>query len=521
MNRKIGLAALIMMASVFGSRVIGLVREMVIAYAAGAGGAVDAYQVAFVIPELLNHLVATGYLSITFIPMFARYLVDDQEGEGWRVFSVVLTTFGSLLALFIVVAAVFAPLLISVIAPGLEDPVIRAEAVRMTRIILPAQFFFFTGGLLMAVQFAKERFFIPALAPLFYNLGIILGGVLLGPRFGMAGFSWGVLAGALVGNFGVQCWGARKVGLRFRPIFDLHHPELKKYIRLTLPLIVGLSMYFSAEFFLKFFGSYLPRGNIAGLNYGLRIMLILVGLFGQAVGTASFPFMARLVAENRLPEMNRLLNTTLRYLAVVIPISVMMIVLRCEIVRLLFQRGRFDAAATEFTAGVLAYFMIGAFAFAVQTVVVRGYYAMQNTLFPAVFGTAAVLVSVPLYLLGMELLGAQGVALAVSLSAFLQVALLFGLWNRKSGNVEGVGVYALVGRVAVGSLGLGLFLEWVKNRLYLLLDASTFSGSLAVVLITGSLGTVVLAAAGYGFRIREVTDLIDRLVDKGRRFRGR
>ena len=125
----------------------------------------------------------------------------------------------------------------------------------------------------------------------------------------MEGFSWGVLAGSFLGNFAIQYRGARKVGMKYSPTIDFTHPDFIAYIRLTLPLMVGLTMTFSTEFFLKFFGSYLPEGSIACLNYGLRIMLILVGLLGQAVGTASFPYMARLAAEKQIPEMNRLLTT--------------------------------------------------------------------------------------------------------------------------------------------------------------------------------------------------------------------
>ncbi|MGD8444308.1 MAG: murein biosynthesis integral membrane protein MurJ, partial [Desulfobacterales bacterium] len=412
--KKVGIASLIMMASVFLSRVVGLFREMVIAHIGGAGAAVDAYQVAFVIPDILNHVVASGFMSVTFIPIFSRYLADNREDDGWMVFSIILNCFGCFLVVLIIVALALTPQLIALIAPGLKNPDTIANAVRMTRIILPAQIFFFVGGLLMAVQFSKERFFIPALAPLLYNLGIISGGLMLGPWIGMEGFAWGVLIGAFSGNLFIQLFGVRQTGLKYFFNFDLSHPALKQYVFLTLPLMLGLTMTFSTEFFFRLFGSYLPQGSIAVLNYGLRIMLILVGLFGQAVGTASYPFLARLVAENKLDEMNRLLNNTLRFLAMVIPFSVLLMVLRSEVVRIIFQRGKFDAAATALTAEVLIYLMIGTFAFAAYTVVVRGYFASQNTLFPALYGTIVVIVSVPLYLLGMNLLGVRGVALAVS-----------------------------------------------------------------------------------------------------------
>ena len=519
--KKVGFASLIMMASVFLSRLTGLVREQVIAYIGGISGGVDAYQVAFIIPEILNHIVASGFLSVTFIPIFSYYLVRNEEDEGWRVFSLILTGFGSALLVLITIACVFAHGFVEILAPGLDDPVLIEQAVRMTRIIIPAQFFFFSGGMLMAVQFAKEKFLIPALSPLLYNLGIICGGVLLGPRIGMEGFSWGVFIGAFMGNFLVQIWGAKKVGMRFTVAFDFRHPDLWRYIRLTLPLIIGLTMSFSTEFLFRFFGSYLPRGSIAGLNYGLRTMFILVGFFGQAVGMASFPFMARLAAENKIGEMNQLLNDTLRYLALVIPFSVLIIALRQETVVILFQRGRFDAAATALTSQVLVFLMIGAFAFAAQTIVVRGYYAVQNTLFPALYGTVAVILSIPVYTVGMLKMGAGGVALAISLSAIFQVALLYVLWNKKSENRDSLRVYRFYLWTILLSIPLGLFLEFFKGTVLSGFDSATFGGSLVVSILTGLVFVVILLSGGYVLGIGEIKALWRGILEKIKKYTGK
>jgi len=514
LSKKVGIASLIMMASVFLSRVIGLFREMVIAHIGGAGAAVDAYQVAFVIPEILNHIVASGFMSVTFIPIFSRYLAGDRENDGWKVFSIILNCFGCFLFVLIIAAVVLSPQLITLIAPGLKHPATIASAVRMTRIILPAQLFFFVGGLLMAVQFSKEKFFIPALAPLLYNLGIIAGGIILGPWIGVEGFAWGVLIGAFSGNLLVQYFGVRKNGLKYFFLLDLGHPDLRKYVFLTLPLMVGLTMTFSTEFFFRLFGSYLAPGSIAVLNFGLRIMLILVGLFGQAVGTASFPFLARLAAEDKLSDMNRLLNDTLRFLALVIPFSVLLMVLRSEVVRIIFQRGRFDAAATALTAEVLMYLLVGAFAFAAYTIVVRGYFATQNTFFPALYGTVVVLLSIPLYLLGMNWLDVRGVALAVSLSGVLQVTVLYILWNVRSNNTGSRSVYVFYVKIMCFAAVLGIFLAWFKNTAFFWIDSNTFYGSLMICLLTGAVFLVILLVTGYGLKIKEVTELVNRLAKK-------
>ena len=512
--KKVGIASLIMMASVLLSRVIGLLREVVIAYVGGTGGEVDAYQMAFVLPEILNHVAATGFLSITFIPIFNKYLISHRETEGWRIFSLILSSFGSLLLIFIVIAWFNADHLVGLFAPGIDDPAIKALTIRMTRIVLPAQFFFFTGGLFMAVQFSKEHFLIPALAPLLYNLGIIAGGIVLAPWIGIEGFAWGVLMGALAGNFAVQWLGAARVGMRFKLCFGWAHPDLKHYVLLTLPLILGLTMTFSTEFFFRFFGSYMPRGAIAALNYGLRITFILVGLFGQAIGTASYPFMSRLATEGRMLEMNRLLNRTVSALSIVIPFSVFLMVIRHEAVFILFQRGRFDAAATALTAHLLPFLLLGAFAFSAQTIVVRGYYALQNTLFPALVGTAAVLLCIPVFLLGMQQLGASGVALGVSISAFMQVALLYVCWNRRTQNRESRRVYGTVFKMALLSIFLGSALEAIRQNIFSNLGADTLSSALLTCFGMGVLFLSLLYVACRIMKMSDILEIIEKPLQK-------
>ncbi len=536
--KKVGFASLIMIISVFSSRVIGLAREMVIAFAGGAKGEVDAYQIAFIIPEILNHVVASGFLSVTFIPIFSSYITKNSEEEGWRVFSIILNTFGALLIIFISVAFYYSPELVQIFAPGLKDPQLFNSAVRMTRIIMPAQFFFFAGGMFMAVQFTKERFLIPALAPLLYNFGIIAGGLtffflesqIKTPfNSGMEGFAWGVLAGAFIGNFALQYIGAKRIGMKLYFLFNLNHPEFIKYLLLTIPLIIGVSMTFSTELFLKYFGSLLSEGSIAALNYSLRIMFILVGIFGQAVGVASYPFMANLASLGKVDALNSLLNTTLKYLLLVVPVSVLFMVLKHEIVFILFQRGSFDLNATKTTSEILPFIMAGTFAFAAQTVVVRGYYAMQNTWFPAIFGTIAVLASVPLFFVFMRWFGASGVACALSLSAFMNSGFLFLLWNKKTRNKGDIAVYLFTIKIVLLSCVIGLILWKVRGIIILFLKSmflyfsdsiniynSTINHLTIIEAVTTSVVITILFAllfvfSGLVFKIEEITIFTSKL----------
>jgi len=502
--RKVGIASLVMMASVFLSKIIGLVREMFIAGIMGAGEQVDNYIVAFTLPEILNHLVVSGFLSITFIPIFSKYLVRNREEEGWRIFSIILTCFGTILLALILMGESCTLPLLHLFAPGKTLPEDIAPILRMTRIILPAQLFFFAGGLFMAVQFAKEQFFIPALSGLIYNTGIIAGGLLLGPSMGMEGFSWGVLGGALVGNFLLQMLGARKVGMRYSPSLAFRHPDVRKYILLTIPLMVGLTPNFSIELLLRFFGSFLPSGGISSINFSLRIMFIVVGLFGQAVATAFFPFMTRLVTENNMAAANRLLNRTLRYLSLTLAVAMLVMVLRSEIVAVIYQRGAFDPEATALTARVLLFLMPTSVAMAAFAMVVRGYYATQDTLFPAIFSTIAVLLTLPLYYFGMRAAGPGGIAIAMSLSTAFQALLLYVVWNRRTRNHGSRQVYLSFLKMAALSAGMGVLLEWIRQLLTgALQPAGTLQNVLVIVCMSG-LWLGLLVASGTWLRLEEV-----------------
>lgn len=512
--KKIGLASFIMMASAFASRIIGLVRETAIAWMGGASTGVDAYQVAFVIPEILNHVVASGFLSITFIPIFTRYLAENKEIEGYRVFSVILNCFGSVLLIFICLSMFFAPELISILAPGLKNGPAFDLAVRMTRIIIPAQLFFFAGGLFNAVQFSKERFLFPALVPLVYNTGIIAGGILLYPVLGMEGFAWGVLAGAFCGSFLLQLFGAKRVGLIYMPIFNFRHPDMIKYVLLTLPLMLGLTMTFSTEILMKFFGSFLNEGSISALNYALRIMFILVGLFGNAVGVASYPFMAKIAAKKDFSALNNIINQTLKYIFIVMPFSVVFMILNKEVVAILFQRGAFDAHDAALTSGVLPYFMAGAFAFSAQTIVSRGFFAVQNTLFPAIFSTVCVALSLPLLYFAMTAMGIKGVALGLSLSVIITTGALFEVWSKRTQNAGRSEVYTFFGVMLLVSMVVWLILKAVYVETVHLIPISGFFAHILICIIVGALFLIILAGVGKVFKIREVNTLYSKILTK-------
>src|SRR3990172_7376933 len=431
-SRQIRRAAAVMMASVFVSRILGYARDAVIAYQHGATPETDAYFVAFTIPDFLNYLLAGGALSITFIPIFAKKIAENRVEEGYRSFSAIATVMGIAMLFFVILCEFLAERLIPLIAPGFPPDQIHLAA-RLTRIVLPAQLFFYLGGLLMAVQYARNRFLLPATAPIIYNAGIILGVLLLGKRIGMAGFAWGVLAGSFVGNFVVQAFGARRTGLAYFPRFDLHDPGLEEFVRLSIPIMLGFSLVVVDEWMTRVFGSFLLAGAITWLNNARRLMQVPVGIFGQASGVASYPFLSALAARGEKEAMWETLSVTLRWVFLVsCAAAAITSVLSREVVLVVYQRGAFTIEDTLHTAAALAFFSVGIPMWCGQTIVSRGFFALKDTWTPTMVGTGAWLCTLPVYYWLTQRMGVRGLALASTIGISLYGAVLFGILMGKT-----------------------------------------------------------------------------------------
>ncbi len=439
-----------MTASVLLSRVTGLVREMVLAHYGGTGAEVDAYVAAFLIPELMNHFLAGGFLAITFIPIFQSHIASGKEDRAWHAFSNILTCGSVVLFVFLLLGMVYTDDILLWIrgiksrtgaANAMRDAQWVALTVRLTRIVLPAQLFIYWGSFFMAVQYARKQFLLPALMPLCYNVGIILGGIFLGPAIGIEGFAWGVLAGSFAGGVLVQIPGLVRVGARFSPVLHPGAPDLRRFVFLSFPFIIGIGMQFSVELF-RFFGLFLSRGAIASLNYAVRIMMIVVALVGQALSTASYPFLSQLAAEKKNDALWSLSRRLIERVSVVaIIISAVMIALAPHIVRILFERGAFEAESTAHTAHIFVIYAIGIFALAANTIVMRCFFARQNTLLPMIVSTAGVVVSFPLYLLFIPHFEAAGVAAAAVIGICIQFFALFTMWCKRNNAPDAVRSY--------------------------------------------------------------------------------
>ena len=499
------------MASVLASAILGFFRNWTVAHQIGSNAITDAYVAAFTLPDFLNYLVAGGSLSITFIPVFAKFIAENREDEGWHVFSTVVTSMGVLLAALIVVGEIYAPQLVKIIAPGFS-PAEKGRVIFLTRLMLPAQICFYQGSILSAVQYTKGQFVVPSLAPVVYNLGIILGGVLLSPRIGITGFAVGVLAGSVAGNFLLQVYGARRAGARFSPNLDVRHPGFWLFIKLTVPIMLALSLVFTDDWIMRGFGSFLVHGSISWLFYAKTLMRVPVSVVGQAVGIASFPFLARLYSEGKLEELNRTLNATLKgMMLLLMPISALTIAQATPLVYLMYSYTRLRASDLESTAAALAVFSLSMFAWGAQNILARGFYAARDTLTPAIVGTSLTFLNLPLYWLLARHYRYLGLALASSAGIIVYTLVLFGLLNRRTKNPgSGAMVWFFLKITAASAIAAGVCFK-LTQVLHARIGWQTTLHALAVLVITSSVGLVMTGALAKLFRVRELDSYLAKL----------
>jgi putative peptidoglycan lipid II flippase len=405
-----GAAALLLAASVFLSRVLGYVREAVLAAQAGAGPDVDAYRAGFQIPDYLNYFLAGGALSVAFMPLYSRALARSRD-EAERLLGTVLGTIG---AFAVVVTALLwwqTEALVALQFPRF-DPARQALTVHLTRIVLPAQIFFISGAIVRAALMAEGRFGAQAAAPLLYNGAIIAGGLWLAPQLGVEGFAWGALVGAFLGPFAAGWFDARgRVRLRLR-VAPLDRDFLG-YLLVAAPLMLGLSLLVVDEWYEKLFGGLLEKGTIARLGYARQLMLVPVAIVGQALAAAALPFMSRLWSEGRREELDELVTRTLRIgVALGVLAAAGFAAFAEPTVVAVYQRGRFGAEDAQAVGVLLSILALACPAWVVQQIATRSFYARGDTWRPMILATLVALGSIPLYLGLGERAGAAGIAAA-------------------------------------------------------------------------------------------------------------
>ncbi len=500
-----------MMSAITVSRVLGMLRDTVIAYRFGQNEWTDAYRAAFQLPDLLFFMVAGGALSSALMPVFSGYWETEQKEEAWRVFSSVFTLMVSLTTALVLTLEVITPWAIALLFPGFDR--FRWEwTTHLTRIVLPSQIFFLMGGLMMATLYARRHFHVPALGPNIYNLGIIFGGLVLAVPLGIAGLAYGALLGAFVGSVLLPLWAMARLGSAYRPLFDWRHPGVRQVFRLMLPVMFGLSLPGIYMLILRVFASWLPPGAISALDNANRQMQAPLGIVGQGVALAIFPALTALAATGKWREMRLVLKRGLRLVwFLTAPATVLLLVLAEDIGRVLLQYGRFRAEDTQMVAIALRGFALGLFAWSGQALLSRAFFALRDSLTPVLIGTAITVLFVPLCFVLMRGLSFAGLALATSLAATLQMVWMLMALRRRLPLPEEPDNEPLVRPVlaiGVASLAMGVW----ACLLHLLMGMLTrgwqpnLASLISIVVVGGTSGLLYLMLA-QKLRLPEVTYL--------------
>ena len=513
-ERRIAGSAGIVMASVMLSRLLGFLREWSIAHQVGSNASTDAYYAAFTLPDFLNYLVAGASLSVIFIPVFTKYVTEGREDEGWRVFSTVTTFMTLLLISVVTIGEIYATRLVNVISPGFT-PEAKAQVVFLTRLMLPAQICFVMGSILSAVQYAKQQFLIPSLATVIYNLFIILGGWMLASRVGITGFAVGVLVGAILGNGALQIYGAVRAGAKFRPNLNLRHPGFIMFLKMAVPIMLALSLTFTDDWVMRWFGSYLQPASITWLSYGKTLMRVPLTVMGQAVGVASFPLLAQLYSQKKFDDLNRILNSSVKgLLLMVIPVSALTIAQSSTVVFFVFAHTRLHGGDFQATATALALFSIGMFAWGGQYIFSRGFYATHNTWTPALVGTLMTLVNLPLYWVLVHRYQYRGLALASSCGIVLYMVVLFVLLNRHTHNRQAGGVILFFAKISLASGVAGIACYWLTNWFQARVQWHFRPVALLLLVLVSAVGLVITIALAKLMGVSELDAYLGRLVGR-------
>lgn len=423
-------ATVVLMVSVFLSRIIGLVRVKYIMWLFGSGMKADALNGAFVLPDMISYFLVGGAASITFVTILTRYRETGREKEGERSLSVILTTMYLVLGGAIVLGEIFAPWFVRLQFSG-YDAEKAALCVKLTRILLPAQLFFFAGGVFGAVLLVRKQFNVQAVSPLIYNLGTILGGVLLVKQLDVSSLAIGTVAGAFFGPFFLNWLFARRAGARYRPILDWHDEGLHEWVRLSLPLMAGVSLVTADSWIIAHFASKIG-GAVSQFNYAKQFFTAPMAVLAQAAGAASMPFFASLWAkQNRVEFATSVADSVSRVACLGLLAASAMIALGKPAIDLIFTGGRFSRADAGQCAAYFAVFSISMCMWSAQAIYSRAFYAAGNTFVPMAAGTIVTAVSLPIYTMLFHGFGATGLAVASDIGIAMQTLAIAGLLHKR------------------------------------------------------------------------------------------
>jgi putative peptidoglycan lipid II flippase len=433
-RRAVARAAAVVSAATLASRILGFIRDVVIARAFGAGAATDAFFVAFRLPNLLRRLVAEGALSSAFIPVFTEHVTTRSRAETLRMLRAVTGMMLLILGGLSLLGILAAPWFVRAMAPGFfTDPAVGQLTVRLTRLMFPYLFLVGLSALAMGVLNAHRHFLLPAMAPVALNIGIIIGAVAIAPRLPepVIGLAVGVLLGGL-GQLLLQVPWLAKRRLLATPRVDFRDPAVRRILGLMTPVVVGQSATHIGTLINTIIASFLSKGSISYLYYADRLIEFPLGVFGVSIATAVLPTLSEQAARRDKAALRETVSFALRLVTFVsIPAAVGLFVLSEPIVRVLYERGRFGPDQTIGTAGAVAMYALGIVGSSIAKILAQAFFAMGDTRTPMKVSVGAMAFNCTLAFLLAPSLAHVGLALAIAAASTLNAVVLMVIIRRR------------------------------------------------------------------------------------------
>lgn len=509
-NSITGAAVVLGLAS-FVSRLIGIVRDRLFAHHFGAGDVLDAYYAAFRIPDLVYNLIIVGALSAGFIPIFLKILKSKNETGNedaskklaWQVTNSIINTLGLILIITCGLLFVFTPQLMKFVVPGFENEKMQMT-ITLTRIMFLSPILLGISGIASSVLQSFKNFLIYSLTPIMYNLGIIIGVIFFVPIWGINGLAYGVILGALL-HLAIQTPSLYHHGFRYQALFLWKNKYVREIGKLMIPRTLGMAVSQINLLVITILASTLTAGSIAIFNLANNLQYFPIGLIGISFAIAAFPTLAKFVAEDNKKEMVNQLSSTIRQiLFFIIPITIVFLLLRAQIVRVVLGSGEFDWSDTILTANTLAFFSLSLFAQCLIPLLARAFYALHNTWTPFFVGIISAIVNVVAVLYFKQILGVSGLALGFTLAMIIQMSLLWILLRKNLGTLHESRIIISLYKISLASIVMAIIIQALKIPLSNIVDMTKFWGILTQGFVAGGVGLLVYMFICWILKLEEM-----------------
>ncbi len=503
-------AAFVIMATIIFSQVLGLVRQRLLVGIFGASNTLGVYLASTRMPDFLFQIIIAGALSSAFIPVFSEYLGKGKNEEAHKLGSTLLLVALAIFTAFSLVLFIFANDFSKMLAPGFSAKQIELMA-NLTRVIIFGEILFILGSFLSAILQSYNHFFIPGIAAAMFNLGIIIGIVILSPFVGIFSAAWGVVIGAFIFVI-VQLPLMKNVGFSFKPTFSLKTGGVMEVLKLMWPRTISIAIFQVGTLITVTLVSFLPNPgrNYVIFDYAQTLAFAPVALFGQAIAQASFPVLSK--EREKLSDFKTTFITSFnQMLYLVLPISALLLVLRIPVVRLIYGASQFDWAATVLTGRTLAFFSISIFAQALVYLVSRGFYALHDTKTPLTVGalTTGLMLLIGALFIFIYHYGIESIAVAYSIGSILNIIILFLFLDRKVGGFDKKPLLISLSKITIATVftGFALYIP-IKLLDQLVFDTTKTVNLILLTGISSSAGLLLYLFLTWFFNVEEAKTFI-------------